>query len=202
MKRRSFLSLSALSAIPVTAAAQTEDELSALRSKWWETVTEDALSHKAASSDGSLVLHVELVKPDDSELTTLDRKDGTSFYQYKGRVLPHPRFWPGCTVLTRFELSWDGKPVKIEDRFWNDLAGLVINTSRLDPATVKSAHRWEAENFLKQLRQPRVVISADGGTALIEWERGEECDGSSTIRWIVTRSGTVLRHRDEPPHEC
>jgi hypothetical protein len=44
-------------------------------------------------------------------------------------------------------------------------------------------------------------LSAEGGTVLIEWGRDEECDSSSTIRWIVSKSGTMLRHRNCPPHE-
>ena len=45
-------------------------------------------------------------------------------------------------------------------------------------------------------------LSAEVGTVLIEWERPEECDSHSTIRWIISKSGVVLRHRHCPPHEC
>ena len=90
----------------------------------------------------------------------------------------------------------------IPERFWSDLAGLDIETSTLDPAQLKSDLQWDAKKFLEALRQPRVMLSAEGGTALIEWVRAEECNGVSTIRWIIGKSGTVLRHRHEPPHEC
>jgi hypothetical protein len=49
--------------------------------------------------------------------------------------------------------------------------------------------------FLADLYQPRIVRSMEGGTALIEWDRSEECDSSSTIRWMVSQTGTILRHR-------
>jgi hypothetical protein len=38
-------------------------------------------------------------------------------------------------------------------------------------------------------------------TATIEWERAGECDSSSTIRWIISKSGTVIRHHHWPPHD-
>lgn len=41
----------------------------------------------------------------------------------------------------------------------------------------------------------RVFLSEDGGTILIEWIRSLEGDLSWTVRWIVSKAGTVLRHR-------
>ena len=105
-------------------------------------------------------------------------------------------------MLTRFDLTWDGKAMKIPERFWNDLPGFRIETSTLDPEELKPDLQWKALQFLERLRQPRLSLSAEGGTVLIEWDRPEECDSRSTIRWIVSKSGTVLRHRHCPPHEC
>ena len=50
------------------------------------------------------------------------------------------------------------------------------------------------------LLAPRSSLSLR--SRIIEWERPEECDSHSTIRWIVIKSGVVLRHRHCPPHEC
>jgi hypothetical protein len=92
--------------------------------------------------------------------------------------------------------------MNIQERFWNDLPGLRIETSTLDPQKLKPDLQRKALQFLDQLEQPRLSLSAEGGTVLIEWTRPEECDSSSTIRWIVSKSGTILRHRHCPPHEC
>lgn len=160
------------------------------------------LKFKAVTEEKEVVLEVELFIPPENELTEIiHEKDGYHFYRYKGKDLPS-RFWPGQSLLTRFDLTWDGKPIQIPDRFWSDLAGLRIETSTLDPAKLKPEFQWRAQEFLENLEQPHLSLSADGGTVLIEWERPEECDGRSTIRWIISCSGNVLRHRHQPQHEC
>lgn len=200
MKRRSFLSLSALSAIPVSAAAAAEEKPPA--EDWWGTVNSDALKFRAVSEKGELVLQVELFKPAKDEVTEVkDEKGEFRCYRYKGKDLPHS-FWPGRALLTRFDLTWDGKAMNVPERFWADLAHLTIETSTLDLKKVEPKSHWNAEAFLERLKQPRLSLSAEGGTALIEWVRPEEGDSHSTIRWIISKSGTVLRHRHEPPHEC
>jgi hypothetical protein len=198
MKRRSFLSLSALSAVPLAARA-ADDEPDA---SWWEDINNGAMTFTATTEDGKITLQVELFRPAEDEVTEAKDENGEfRAYQYKGKDQPYP-FHPGSTLLKRFDLTWDGKDVKIPGRFWNDIPGLQIQTSTLDPAKLRPELRWDAKEFLERLRQPRVSLSAEGGTVLIEWDRGEECDSHSTIRWIVSKSGTVLRHRHNPPHEC
>jgi hypothetical protein len=201
MKRRSFLSLSALSAVSIPAVKAAEDA-EAPDARWFETINREALRYKAVSDEGKLVLQVELIQPAAQEVTEIkDEKGELRCYRFRGKDLPS-RYWPGCSLLTRFDLTWDGKAMNIPGRFWNDLPGLQIETSTLDPETLKPELQWKARQFLDQLEQPRVILSADGGTVLIEWVRPEECDSRSTIRWIISKSGTVLRHRHEPPHEC
>jgi hypothetical protein len=115
MKHRSFLSLSALSAVPVVASAADD----APEADWYETVNSDALSFKAVSEDGMLVLQVELFRPPEDEVTEAkDQKGEFRCYQYKGKDMP-ARFWPGQSLLTRFDLTWDGKTMNIPERFWN-----------------------------------------------------------------------------------
>lgn len=197
MKRRSFLSLSALSAVPVMAKADDTPE-----PDWYETIHSEALSFKAVSEDGNLVLQVELIQVPEEETTQVtDEKGDHLHYLYKGRKMPYP-FHPGTTLLTRFDFTWDGKAMNIPERFWNDLPGFRIETSTLDPEKLDPKLQWKAHEFLQSLDQPRLSLSAEGGTVLIEWVRPEECDSRSTIRWIVSKSGTVLRHRHCPPHEC
>lgn len=76
--------------------------------------------------------------------------------------------------------------MNLPKRFWNDLSLFPIQN-----------HQSTILNL-----QSLPSLSAEGGTVLIEWVRPEECDSRSTIRWIVSKSGAVLRHRHCPPHEC
>jgi hypothetical protein len=198
MKRRSFLSLSALSAVPLTARAADDPP----EPDWYATVNREGLKHRAVSDDGKITLQVELILPAEHEVTEAkDEKGEFRAYQYKGKDQPYP-FHPGSRLLTCFDLTWDGQAMNLPERFWNDLPGLDLETSTLDPKKLAPDLQWKAMEFLEGLRQPRVSLSAEGGSVLIEWVRPEECDSRSTIRWIVSKSGTVLRHRHCPPHEC
>lgn len=195
MKRRHFLTISTLATTVAgtASAAPIED--------WWNQVKSDNLKFTAKSIEGKLSLDVELEVPDEEEL--IGKKDAethVTVYSWRGEILPR-RFWPGCSLIKKFDFKWDGKPVAIEKRFWRDLAGFIIQTAPKKP-TPLPAEEWRYDEFLAGLRQPRLMLSAEGGTALIEWERPEECDSHSTVRWIISRTGTVLRHRHEPPHEC
>ena len=193
MKRRHFIAMSAVS-IPIAAKAMDVEET------WWEDVVKVS-KFTAKSEEGNLTLEVELEFPKEPDLVALPEVGGEyQGYSYKGEKLPL-RFWPGCSLITKFDFKWDGKPIEIEKRFWRDLAGFIIEDVPNKPA-LKPEESWKYQKFIDGLRRPSVMISQDGGTALIEWVRSEECDSSSTIRWIISRSGTVLRHRYEPPHEC
>jgi hypothetical protein len=167
---------------------------------WWSTV-EETTEFVARSRDGSLTLKVKLAKIEASEKTVVTPHGEETRYFHKGRQLPSD-FWPGRRALVQFELYWDGARVPIEDRFWRDLYGFSIQTSTINPDQLSNAQRYEFENFLARLDRPRITLSADKGTALIEWERHEECDSHSTYRWVITKDGRVLRHCDRPPHEC
>lgn len=206
MNRRSFLAVSSLgAALPVVAFAEEEIEKPE-ELDWYETVDSDALEFiaKAEVEDQEIDirLHVQLVRPADEEFIEIKDEQGEFVaYHYKGKVAPE-YFYPGRTLLTRFDLTWDGKAIPIPERFWNDIGGLMIQTTTVDPAKFKEEKHWEALDFIKGLMRPRLTLSADGGTVLIDWRRPEDCDSRSTYRWIVSKSGTVLRHRDCPPHYC
>ncbi len=194
MKRRHFLTISAL-ASTVTGAFAAEP-----REEWYELV-EKVLKFTAKSEDSKLSLEVELfVIPDDEVEEINDAEGNWVAYSWRGKNLPEG-FWRGRSLIKKFDFKWDGKVIPIEERFWNDIAGFEINTILKKP-TLLPEEGYYYETFLSQLRQPRVILSADLGTALIEWVRGEECDSHSTYRWIISKSGMVLRHRHTPPHEC
>ena len=162
----------------------------------------EVLRFTAKSEEGNIRLVVELIKPGDDALKEIKDSNGDTIgYSLKGERLPE-RFWHGCSLISKFELIWDGKRIDIPQRFWRDLAGFRIEVSPLDPEKLPADMHWKARDFLEGLEQPHVILSADGNTVLIEWGRGEECDGHSTIRWIISKSGTILRHRHTPPHDC
>jgi hypothetical protein len=195
MNRRSFFKLSAAATVAAAAplrAVQVQSEQS--QEDWWSTV-EEKLTHEARSEDGSLQLRVRLITPEDvTPRTSRNGDDEVTRYELQGELLPAD-FYPGRNILRMFGFSWDGRAMPIPERFWKDLSGFEIRTSTLDLSTVSIKERFSAEEFLADLRQPRLTLSADGGTALIEWQRSEECDSQSTIRWLISRSGTILRHR-------
>lgn len=195
MKRRHFLTISTLGATTVAGASAAEP-----REEWWDLV-EEVLNFSAKSEEGNLTLEVELeVPPDEERVEVNDSEGNLSGWKWRGETLPL-RCWPGESLIKKFDFKWDGKPVAIEKRFWRDLGGFDIQTIPMKHALLPE-EGWRYEDFLSRLRQPRLILSAEGGTALIEWERPEECDSRSTTRWIISRSGAVLRHRHEPPHEC
>jgi hypothetical protein len=206
MNRRSFLAMSSLgAAIPVVATAEEQID-NPEEMDWYETIYSDALEFTAKAEveneEADIRLHVQLVRPADEEFIEIKNEQGKFVaYEYRGKVAPE-YFYPGRTLLTRFDLTWDGKAIPIPERFWNDIGGLMIQTTTVDPSKFKEEKHWEALDFIKGLMRPRLTLSADGGTVLIEWRRPEDCDSRSTYRWIVSKSGTVLRHRDCPPHYC
>ena len=167
---------------------------------WWSTV-EAATEFTAVSRDGSLKLKVKLAKIEVTERTAKSPVGEEVHFFHNGVQLPSD-FWPGRAALVQFELIWNGRRVPIADRFWRDLYGFRIQTTSLKASEIADAAKYEFEIFSSQLDQPRVILSADGGTALIEWQRPEECDSHTTYRWLITKDGRVLRHCDRPPHEC
>lgn len=168
---------------------------------WQKTVT-SPMSCTVKAEQGNVSLHVELVNPPEQELKSTTDETGRSRYVWKGKKLPYG-FYEGRSIVTKFELVWDGKKIVIPERFWNDVSGLILEFSSLDVKKLEGEEWRKAHVFLEQMRHPRLSLSADGGTVFIEWMNpGECCDTMMTLRWMVSRSGTVLRHRYAPPDMC
>jgi len=195
MKRRSFLSCTSLTglAAPVSAVAADSPSKDDPLDLWWPMVTE--VEHfRAVSVEGRLVLDVALAKPGHEELEPILDEGVVVGYSLRGRPLVGP-FKPGISVISVFELSWDDRPVPIPPRFWTDLAGFRLQTLAVDPETLDLEQRARADACRAELDHPRIFLSADEGTALIEWQRLEKGGLHSTFRWVVSKWGTVLRHR-------
>lgn len=189
MHRRKFIGLAALST-PAALAAEAESDVP--YEAWWDAI--DNPTEYTAATDGILELKVTLFTPPEGSVKEVENGDGSVHYQLEGKRLPD-NFSPGHALLTKFEFSWDGKTISVDKRFWNDLCGLQVQSSKLKLEDIKPQHLKPFLEFLQSLQQPRVILSHDKGTALIEWERNEECDSRSMIRWMISRTGTVLRHR-------
>lgn len=190
-----ILSLILLVAMPAFSAEKFDIDA------WHQNVTE-VLRCEIKAEEGDAILRVELERPDEKNLLELvDKKSGAVRYVFQDQVLPLD-FYPGKTIIKKFDFEWEGKKIEIPQRFWNDLAGLVIQKSPLKVDELPDGHRHLGVDFLAELLRPRLSISLDQGTVLIEWDCPAECDSRTTIRWIIGKSGAVMRHRYSPPHEC
>lgn len=179
-------------AAPLAATAAEEEPP---YEEWWKS-TGETMKFKAFSPDRSLTLEVELTIPPENEITEATNDAGENVgYQWKEKRMP-VNFAPGSTLLTKFHVEWDGKHIPVPDRLWADLAGLKVVDCTLNPKNIDPKFQWKFHQFLAGLEQPRLLLSAENGTVLIEWQRGEDCDSRSIIRWMLGRTGTVLRHRD------
>jgi hypothetical protein len=109
----------------------------------------------------------------------------------------------GVPNVSRFELVWDKQKVEISGRFWQDIERMPLQLyPEAELGKIPMDKRWKIESAIRKLHRPRLYLSAGKGTVMIEWPRGEECDSSSTFRWIISKTGTVLRHHEMGWHEC
>jgi hypothetical protein len=100
--------------------------------------------------------------------------------------------------LIQFDLLWDGTKIQIPERFWKDITGIEIQI--YPEEKIKNQTPDNRARLARELRHPRLSLSAEKGTVLIEWQRAEDaCDCYSTFRWMITKSGAVLRHHLDPP---
>lgn len=180
MKRRHFLVAAGAAATALPSKAAGEDDNAPLIDH--EKVLE--LTHYTAKCEQA----TNGKYPDIRLEVRLERKDPEASWS---------------SQLKTFKLNWEGTEIQIAERFWNDLPGLrVRDYPKAEIKKVPEAKRWKLDTELAALHKPRLYLSAESGTVLIEWTRDEECDSSSTIRWIISKSGMVMRHRLEPFHEC
>jgi hypothetical protein len=207
MKRRTFLSLA--SATPVAASAtwaQADDDAGpTVRAAWEETVAR-SWSDTFVSTEGDLRLEVALITDkDEVREETVKGDDGPeTAYFFRGEKLPR---WlqPTDGILQEFRLTWKGREIPVAKRFWNDFGGCLIQSTPLKKEHIPQELHGEFDKFSEELDGPKVILSADGGTALIEWRilDTEACCGHrATVRWIIGRSGAVMRHRHSTPSMC
>lgn len=209
MKRRSFLALATAAPIGLAHSAEeqggAEERLERIRAGWSEH-TNPVKSGVFTSSEGNLRLEVALIDDDDEfteEIIKVDDEEEHVF-TFEGMRLPR---WhrPQDGIIKRFRFFWDEREIPVEKRFWNDFGGCRIEKTKLTIDTIPRDQQYEFSEFLEELEGPKVILSADGGTALIEWrvlDVGECCGHRATVRWIISKNGTVMRHRHTTPNPC
>lgn len=108
------------------------------------------------------------------------------------------------TRITQFKLTWDGQNIPIHERFWNDLENVPLKKSAKNPeAPHKKIDLHKVDPATEEVANPKLMLSADLGTVLIEWRLDDGCCGvNTTLRWIVSKNGHVLRHRHSPFNPC
>jgi hypothetical protein len=211
MKRRSFLSLASFAPVGFTASA------SALEPDDWETKRNEALTkwreqeetvHSGTFADSKGILRLELALIDGNDKITeeiIPTLDGAERrYSFRGERLPR---WlrPEDGIIKSFRFFWDGKEIPVAKRFWNDFGGCRITRCTVERRTIPSELSDLFEEYLGELNGPKVILSADGGTALIEWviiDTGACCGHTATIRWMISKSGHLMRHRHTTPNMC
>jgi hypothetical protein len=206
MKRRTFLSLA--SATPVAASglrAEPQNNAESARTAWEETVVRRS-SGTFISLEGDLRLEVALITADDkvTEETAKGDDGPETRYTFQGETLPR---WlkPTDGILKQFRFTWNGREIPVAKRFWNDFGGCLIESTALKKSQIPEELHPEFDKFLEELGGPKVILSADGGTALIEWrilDTDACCGHRATVRWIIGKSGAVMRHRHTTPSLC
>ena len=211
MKRRSFFALASIAPIGLVHSAEKDDiiarekKIEAARGTWYEKVVEEK-SGVFTSEDGSLRLEVALIDENDpiQERTVRHEDMEMTIYSYKGEDLPA---WvrPQHGVIKSFRFFWDNKEIPIPKRFWNDFGGCAIQTVPEKLRKVEEDLEYEFGTFLENLNGPKVILSADGGTALIQWNIQDTkgcCGSRSDMRWIISKKGYIMRHRHDLPSMC
>lgn len=206
MKRRTFLSLASATPVMVSGLrAEPEAAIDAARTAWSETISRD-YSGTFVSTEGDLRLEVALIAKDD-EVTEEEMPDSDgpgTVYTFRGEKLP-PFVRPEDGVLKAFRFTWKGEEIPVPKRFWNDFGGCLIESTPLKKNQIPEELHPEFDEFLAKLDGPKVILSADGGTALIEWrilDTDACCGHRATMRWIIGKGGAVMRHRHTTPSEC
>jgi len=208
MNRRAFITaLASAAPVGLIRADQAEDPLDQLRASW-ESSTVFKSSGTFLSEEKNLRLEVALIDDNDKvteEIVKSPEDEGDeSVFTFQGTKLPR---WlrPSDGLIKSFKFFWDEKEIPLEKRFWNDFGGCSIEESTLTKDQIPEAQQYSFANFLESLDVPKLILSADGGTALIEWRIRDTdacCGHRATVRWIISKSGTVLRHRHTTPSGC
>jgi hypothetical protein len=138
--------------------------------------------------------------PDFTQRKEIDAEnpDGHLVNYYKDRRMS----WmgePGGTFVSTFTLTWEGKEIAIPEHDWNDLDRMRVNVIKKEREPENEGEERELVAAHRSHDGPLVELSSDSETVLITWIRREDGDTSSTVRWMISKDGKVLRHHEESP---
>ncbi|HSJ01695.1 MAG: hypothetical protein ACAI34_19505 [Verrucomicrobium sp.] len=190
--------------IPAMGLAATEPEAEDLYSRWYATVSR--LNEAVIKSEeGDLRLEVSLIREEETTFETVIQGDSEfQHFSFGQRKLPmHLR--PEDGMLKTFRFFWKGKEIKVPERLWNDVGGFRLERSSFATAKLAPVEKIQVEEWDADLLLPKVVLSADGGTAMVEWpiiDTGACCGHRATLRWLFSQSGHLMRHRHTTPNLC
>ena len=137
--------------------------------------TKEVDQNSFTSPDKTAVLSVSLERIDRDKIRQVDMgKNKAPAAWIRKRQLPEDVLWRRPTMISAFSLKIDGKKIDIPSRFWNDLVGFNLKAIVVNKKPTNKDEQWELEKFTKQVWNPQVSRSRDGGTVLISWIRPEE----------------------------
>ena len=150
--------------------------------------------------DERVVFEVQLKQFNRDEIT--EKQNGDEIEAWFGKQkLPVEALYYKPNIIESFKLSIDGKNINIPAFFWNDLSGLYLTEAKILTSNPTDEDLRSFNDVLRSPRsRPQVSRSDNGSTVLITWARPEDCDSASTIRWIISKKGTVLRHHEAAEH--
>jgi hypothetical protein len=211
MKRRSFLTITSAAPIGlgVPASAQEVDKPETKEANTrgqWQEHEKTIYSGTFESSEGLLRLEVALIDEND-EVTqeAIQTSNGEATrYTFKGKPLPR---WlpPTVGIIKSFRFVWEGREIPVAERFWNDFGGCRLTRCTVDRNTIPPGLLPAFDRYQNNPDVPELILSADGGTALIEWriiDTDACCGHPATMRWMISKSGHVMRHRHTTPNRC
>jgi len=127
------------------------------------------------SPDGTSSLTVSLERIDKKKIRKVEKGKEQPPEAWLGeRKLPEGILWRRPTLISDFSIKIDGKQIKIPARFWNDIAGFDLKKIVINKKPTNGEERWKLEEFINQVRNPKISRSRDGGTVMIKWIRPEE----------------------------
>lgn len=205
MNRRTFLTLASATPVGLLHANPADDALEKLRADWREATISKS-SATVHSVEGELRLEVALIDENDkvTEETIKTEYGNESVFSFQGTKLPRG-LGPHSGIIKSFKFFWNDKEIPIEKRFWNDFGGCHIEQTTIKRDRLPEIQQYQFDQFLEGLDGPKVVLSADKGTALIEWsiiDTDACCGHRATVRWMISKSGSVMRHRHTTPGAC
>ena len=137
-------------------------------------VKTDSLAIK--SEDGSATLRVRLERFERDDLKVIETEGDFSIWHGKRQLPFDVMLTP--TMIAGFDLTIDGKIIKVPKNFWNDIGGLELRKLEVDPKRpVKTPDdEFALERFLEEDERsfPKISRTPQGSTVLITWIRSEE----------------------------